>query len=116
MAIISDTLVQQRRDRRSITGYPPREVIGIMPQSFRFLNVDSEMILPQRSPSTNYNRMMPYDTGYRKAQTGRDDCGKPNSDVARMLPIWIAEYGTDRKTLEARAIHTCASAAPSSRT
>ena len=26
----------------------PREVIGVMPQAFRFLNAESEVILPQR--------------------------------------------------------------------
>src|SRR5215470_4497824 len=32
--------------------FVPREVIGVMPQSFRFVNVSPDIFLPQRFPKT----------------------------------------------------------------
>ncbi len=68
----------------------PRQVIGVMPQKFRFLAANPEVILPQRfggnlaATDSNYfyfgiARLKPNVT-----------LAQANADVARMLPIWNA--------------------------
>jgi putative ABC transport system permease protein len=87
---------------RSITiDSRPREVIGVMPQGFRFLSSEPEVILPQRFEE---EQLRPNDvhvfTGIARLKPGVS-LAQANADVARMLPIWIAEYGTSRQVLEA---------------
>ena len=79
----------------------PREVIGIMPQSFRFLNADAAVILPQRFEG---DQLLPNDVhmfiGIARLKPGVS-LAQANADVGRMLPIWIKERGTNGSVLTA---------------
>jgi predicted permease len=77
----------------------PREVIGVMPQSFRFLNFAPEVILPQR---LDRSQLAPDDfslQGIARLKPGVT-LAQANADVGRMLPIWIRTYGLSPKLLE----------------
>ena len=79
----------------------PREVIGVMPQSFRFLNAEASVILPQRFQGAD---LLPNDVhayvGIARLKPGAS-LAQANADVARMLPIWIRERGTNANVLNA---------------
>ena len=79
----------------------PREVIGVMPQTFRFLNADAAVILPQRfeGPQLLPNDVHAY-VGIARLKAGVS-LAQANADVARMLPIWIQERGTNAGVLTA---------------
>ena len=76
----------------------PREVIGVMPQNFRFLNSDPEMILPQRLErglivsNFSYGGIARLKPGVTLAQA--------NADLARMLPASLIASGLSRKMIE----------------
>jgi len=79
----------------------PREVIGVMPQSFRFLNIEAAVILPQRFQGAD---LLPNDVhayvGIARLKPGVS-LAQANADVGRMLPIWIRERGTNSNVLTA---------------
>jgi predicted permease len=79
----------------------PREVIGVMPQGFRFLNADPEVILPQRFEG---GQLQPNDVHMYMAIARLKpgvSLSQANADVRRMLPIWITKYGTNGPVLQA---------------
>src|SRR5688572_20665921 len=77
----------------------PREVIGVMPRTFRFLNAEADIILPQRFEPA---QLLPNDAhayiGIARLKSGVS-LAQASADVARMLPIWIAERGTSSTVL-----------------
>ena len=79
----------------------PREVIGVMPQSFRFLNTEAAVILPQRFQGAD---LLPNDVhsyvGIARLKPGVA-LAQANADIERMLPIWIRERGTNSNVLTA---------------
>jgi predicted permease len=79
----------------------PREVIGVMPQTFRFLNAEASIILPQRFQGAD---LLPNDVhsyvGIARLKPGVS-LAQANADVSRMLPIWIQERGTNANVLNA---------------
>jgi len=79
----------------------PRQVIGIMPRGFHFMNADADVILPQRFAG---DELRPNDVhayvGIARLKPGVS-LAQASADVARMLPIWIAEYGTSGPVLRA---------------
>jgi len=78
----------------------PREVIGVMPQSFRFLNnVAPEVILPQRFDRSRLSADDFSFQGIARLKPGVT-LAQANADVARMLPIWTSTYGLSPKLLE----------------
>jgi predicted permease len=78
-----------------------REVIGVMPRQFSLMNVIPDVLLPQRFDG---DQLRPNDVhtyvGIGRLKPGVS-IAQASSDVARMLPIWITEYGTDRQVLTA---------------
>ncbi len=72
-----------------------------MPQSFRFLNADPAVILPQRfeGPQLLPNDVHAY-IGIARLKPGVS-LAQANADVGRMLPIWIEERGTNANVLNA---------------
>lgn len=69
----------------------PRVIIGVMPQDFRFLNAQADLLLPQRFERSklflgnfSYQGIARLRPGVTLAQA--------NADVARMLPIWIRSW------------------------
>jgi len=77
----------------------PREVIGVMPKSFRFLNVAPDVILPLRFERS---RLSPDDFSFQGIARLKPGVtlAQANADVARMLPIWTRTYGLSPKLLE----------------
>ena len=77
----------------------PREVIGVMPRTFRFVNAEADIFLPQRFEPA---QLTPNDVHMYMAIARLKpgvSLAQANADVARMLPIWIAERGTGGPTL-----------------
>ncbi len=78
----------------------PREVIGVMPQGFRFLNLAPAVILPQRfdrsalPPNTSFNY---HGLARLKAGVTPDEA---DADIARMLPIWVESFDIDRLVID----------------
>jgi predicted permease len=76
----------------------PRVVIGIMPQSFRFLDRDPELILPQRLKGDeprgdlSYNGLARLKPGITLAQA--------DVELARILPGVMTAMGMSKRTLE----------------
>ena len=79
----------------------PRQVIGVMPHGFQFMASDADVILPQRFQGI---QLQPNDVhayvGIGRLKPGVS-LAEANSDVARMLPIWIDKYGTNSAGLTA---------------
>ncbi len=85
----------------------PRQIIGVMPRSFRFLDVDPEMILTLR-----FNRNQAFLGQFNDAGIARLKAGvtvaQANADVQRMLAIWVNEWppfpGATRQAFESLGI------------
>ncbi len=88
----------------------PREVIGVMPEGFRFLNSDLDVILPQRFEGNQLQRndVHAY-VGIARLKPGIS-LAQANDDVRRMLPIWIDQYGTNSSALRAARLRADSSA------
>jgi predicted permease len=76
----------------------PRVVIGTMPRSFRFLDRDPELILPQRLKgdeplgNSNYTGLARLRPGFTPAQAA--------AEIARILPGMMTAAGMSKRTLE----------------
>jgi predicted permease len=68
-----------------------RTVIGVMPEGFRFLDADTDVILPQR-----FDRARVFLGNFSFEGIARLKPGvtvaQANADVARMLPIWLETW------------------------
>jgi predicted permease len=89
---------------RSVTiNSTPRTVIGVMPEGFRFLDADTDVILPQRFERSRLFLGNFSFTGIARLKPGVT-VEQANADVARMLPIWLntwpAPLGLDKKVFE----------------
>jgi putative ABC transport system permease protein len=81
----------------------PREVIGVMPAGFKFLDVNAELILPER-----FERAKLFLGDFSYSGVARLKPGvtiqDANADVARLVPIWLQAWpvfpGTDRTLFE----------------
>ena len=69
----------------------PREIVGVMPQGFRLVNADFDVIAPLA-----FDRNKQILAGFGFQGIGRLKPGVPitqaNADVARMLPIWMDSW------------------------
>jgi predicted permease len=89
---------------RSVTiDSTPRTVIGVMPEGFRFLDAETDVILPQRFDRARVFLGNFSFTGIARLKPGVT-VQQANADVARMLPIWLttwpAPLGLDKKVFE----------------
>lgn len=88
--------------RTVVIDFVPREVIGVMPQDFRFVNVSPDIFLPQRFPKTIIGP-----EAFNYAGIGRLKPGvtiaMANQDVARVWKAWGQTAGT-AKMLDALSI------------
>jgi len=81
----------------------PRTVIGVMPQDFRFLNIDPELVLPQRF---DRNKVFLGNFSFQGIARMRPGVTlqQANTDLGRMLGIWIKAWpappGFDRMLFE----------------
>ena len=69
----------------------PREVIGVMPRSFRFLNQDPAMIFPQRFDRNKIQQDFSYQ-GIGRLKPGVTRA-QASADIGRMLPVALAASG-----------------------
>jgi putative ABC transport system permease protein len=69
----------------------PREIVGVMPQGFRFVNADADLILP-----VGFERSKQILAGFGYQGIARLKPGvtiaQANADVARMVPIWMDSW------------------------
>ncbi|HJZ97556.1 MAG TPA: ABC transporter permease [Candidatus Solibacter sp.] len=69
----------------------PREVVGVMPEGFRFVNADFDVILPMR-----FDRSRVILPGFGFQAVARLKAGvtipEASADVARMVPIWMTSW------------------------
>jgi predicted permease len=69
----------------------PRQIIGVMPHGFRFVDVDFDMIVPIRFDRNGLGL-----AGFGFQGIGRLRSGvrisEANADMARMLPIWMDSW------------------------
>jgi putative ABC transport system permease protein len=81
----------------------PRTVIGIMPEGFRFLDADTDVILPQRFDRARLFLGNFSFTGIARLKPGVT-LQQADADVARMLPIWFETWpvplGLDKKLFQ----------------
>ena len=81
----------------------PRAVIGVMPDGFRFLDADTDVILPQRFDRARLFLGNFSFTGIARLKPGVT-VEQANADVARMLPIWFDTWpvplGLDKKLFQ----------------
>ncbi|MGD1091015.1 MAG: ABC transporter permease [Bryobacteraceae bacterium] len=68
-----------------------RTIIGVMPRNFRFLNIDTDLILPQR-----FDRAKIFLGNFSYQGIARLKPGvtlrQANADLSRMLPIWLQAW------------------------
>jgi cell division protein FtsX len=69
----------------------PREIVGVMPQGFRFVDVDFDVIVPL---GFERGKLIPAGFGYQGIARLRPGVtiAEANADVARMLPIWMDSW------------------------
>ena len=81
----------------------PRQIVGVMPQAFRFLNDNPELILTLRF---DRNRVFLGNFSYQGIARLKPavTISQANADVARMLDIWVKTWppaqGADRQLFE----------------
>lgn len=73
--------------RTVLIDFVPREVIGIMPESFRFVNLAPDVLLPQRFPSSQLRPDVFNHSGIARLKPGVS-LDMANQDVARVLKSW----------------------------
>ncbi len=69
----------------------PREIVGVMPQGFRFVNTDAELILPLRFER---GKLILAGFGYKGIARLKPGVSikEATADVARMVPIWMNSW------------------------
>jgi predicted permease len=69
----------------------PRQIVGVMPQGFRLVNADFDLLVP-----LGFDRNKQVLAGFAFQGVARLKTGIPitraNADVARMLPIWMDSW------------------------
>ena len=77
--------------RSLVIDFVPRQVIGVMPRDFRFVNVSPDLILPQRFPRSGFPEEFSY-SGIARLKPGVT-MALANQDVAR---VWNETEGVGR--------------------
>ena len=69
----------------------PREIVGVMPPGFRFLNADADLILPVRF---DRGKLILAGFGYQGIARLKPGVtiAEATADVARMVPIWMNSW------------------------
>ena len=69
----------------------PREVIGVMPRGFRFVNADADVMTPMRFDRSNLRigQFNFHAVARLRAGVSLDEA---NADVVRMIPIWLRSW------------------------
>src|SRR5205823_2829185 len=81
--------------RTMLIDFVPRQVIGVMPRDFRFVNLSADMLLPQRFPKI---RLRPDEfsyTGIARLKPGVS-VASANRDLARVWSTWAETNGVGK--------------------
>ena len=78
--------------RTMIVDFIPRQVIGVMPRDFRFVDLSPDILLPQRFPKSGRPDEFSY-TGIARLKPGVT-IALANQDVARVWKAWGESRGT----------------------
>src|SRR5258707_402348 len=78
-----------------VIDFIPRQVIGVMPRDFRFVNLSPDMFLPQRFPKSGLRPDVFSYTGIARLRPSVT-IGLANQDVARVWKAWGESEGTGR--------------------
>lgn len=78
---------RQVLSRTVLIDFMPRQVIGVMPQNFRFLNLTPDVLLPQRFPNSQLRPDVFQHSGIARLKPGVT-LTQANQDMARVLKIW----------------------------
>ncbi|HYL61718.1 MAG TPA: ABC transporter permease [Candidatus Methylomirabilis sp.] len=77
--------------RNLVVDSRPREIVGVMPQAFRFVDTEFDLIVPLAFDRRNVHLA---GFGFHGIARLKPDAiiAQANADVARMLPIWMASW------------------------
>ncbi|HXA66532.1 MAG TPA: ABC transporter permease [Bryobacteraceae bacterium] len=69
----------------------PREIVGVMPKGFMFVDADAELILPIRF---DRNKLILAGFGYQGIARLRPGVtiAQANADIARLVPVWMNSW------------------------
>jgi predicted permease len=81
--------------RTVIIDFIPRQVIGVMPRDFHFMNLAPDLYLPQRFPKSGLKPDTFSYTGLARLKPGATAAGA-NDDVARVWKAWGETAGVTR--------------------
>jgi predicted permease len=83
--------------RNIIVDSRPREIVGVMPQGFRFVDVDFDVIVPF---AFDRGKQILAGFGYQGIARVRPGVtiAEANADMARMLPIWMDSWSNGPST------------------
>jgi predicted permease len=81
--------------RTIVIDFIPRQVIGVMPRDFRFVNLSPDMFLPQRFPKSGLRPDVFSYTGIARLKPGVT-IALANQDVARVWKTWGESEGTGK--------------------
>jgi predicted permease len=72
----------------------PREIVGVMPRGFRFVNTDSDLILPFAFDRSKLSLPGFFLQGIGRLKPGAT-IAQANADLARLLPVWMDSWPFD---------------------
>jgi predicted permease len=75
----------------------PREIVGVMPQSFRFVDSDFDVVVPLKFDRGKQILAGFGFHGIARLRTGAT-IAEANADITRMLPIWMDSWTNGPKT------------------
>jgi len=78
--------------RTVLLDFVPRQVVGVMPRNFRFLDISPDVLLPLRLPKGPITGGDGNLSGIARLKAGVT-LAQANQDIARVLKIWSDTYG-----------------------
>src|SRR5262249_47436822 len=81
--------------RTILIDFIPRRIVGVMPRSFRFVNLSPDILLPQRFPKSGLRPDELSYTGIARLKPGVT-LALANQDVARVFKLWGESVGASR--------------------
>ncbi|HZO85928.1 MAG TPA: ABC transporter permease, partial [Verrucomicrobiae bacterium] len=85
--------------RTILVDFIPRQVIGVMPKSFQFLDRNPDVFLPQRFPTSQLRTDIFNHAGLARLKPGVA-IAMANQDTARVLSIWANTDGGVRRMMD----------------
>jgi putative ABC transport system permease protein len=70
----------------------PNEIVGVMPQGFRILDTQSDLVMPIPTARTGLTPYPFFGRGVARLKPGVS-IEQANADIARLLPQWVERFG-----------------------